>query len=200
LGIVGGISILGTTGIVLPYSTASFAASIRQGIDVLLATHCDTAVLTTGSRSEDFAKAMLSLLPEQSFIQMGDFAGFSVLQCAKKKVPKVVIAGFIGKLSKIAMGVRQTHVAGSHVNLAFMAKLASECGASQELVEQIASANTARHVSEIVTRNRLNKYFDLICKKAHDELTSYSGSALQMSVVMFDFDGSVVGQYPIATE
>src|SRR5438093_7203812 len=76
LGIIGGISILGTTGIVVPYSTASFAASIRQSLDVAVAMGSDTVALTTGGRSEDFAKELFRrLMPEHSFVQMGDFAG-----------------------------------------------------------------------------------------------------------------------------
>src|ERR687898_1271869 len=117
LGIVGGISILGTTGIVLPYSTASFAASIRQSLDVSIAMGTEIAVLTTGGRSEDFAKAILGKsLPDHSFIQIGDFAGYAIKQCSNKKIHKAIIAGFIGKLTKMAMGVKQTHVRGSHVN------------------------------------------------------------------------------------
>src|SRR2546425_9087244 len=83
LGILGGISILGTTGIVLPYSTASFAASIRQSLDVVIAMGTDTVVLTTGGRSEDFAKELFGKsLPDHSFVQMGDFAGYAIKQCA----------------------------------------------------------------------------------------------------------------------
>ncbi len=131
LGILGGISILGTTGIVLPYSTASFAASIRQSLDVGLALGSDVFILTTGGRSEDFCKNLFgTMYPEHSYVQMGDFAGYSVKQCYEKKVKKVIIAGFIGKLTKIAMGVKQTHVRGSHVNMDFMAKLALECKVS----------------------------------------------------------------------
>ncbi|MEM3161048.1 MAG: cobalt-precorrin-5B (C(1))-methyltransferase, partial [Nitrososphaera sp.] len=118
LGIMGGISILGTTGIVLPYSTASFAAAIRQSLDVAIAAGADSAILTTGGRSEDFAKAMFDL-PEHCFVQMGDFAGYSVRQAAAKKMRRVVMAGFIGKLTKMAMGVKQTHVRGSHVDMEF---------------------------------------------------------------------------------
>ncbi|MER3407961.1 MAG: cobalt-precorrin-5B (C(1))-methyltransferase, partial [Nitrososphaera sp.] len=151
LGILGGISILGTTGIVLPYSTASFAAAIRQSLDVAVAMGAaDTIVLTTGGRSEDFARALFPSLPEHSFVQMGDFAGYSVKQCAAKKVRKAVIAGFIGKLTKMAMGIKQTHVRGSHVSNEFMAGLALQCGAPPAVVEEIGRANTARHAGEIV--------------------------------------------------
>jgi len=196
LGITGGISILGTTGIVLPYSTASFAASIRQSLDVAIAMGAgDTVVLTTGGRSEDFAKGLFKL-PEHSFVQMGDFAGYSIKQCAGKKIGKAIIAGFIGKLTKMAMGVKQTHVAGSHVNMEFMARLAAECRASAKIVQQIKGANTARHVSEIITKNNVAGYFDLVCKKVHEQMSEYTEAELEIEVIMFEFDGRIIGRYP----
>jgi len=196
LGIMGGISILGTTGIVLPYSTASFAASIRQSLDVAIAMGAgDTVVLTTGGRSEDFAKGLFKL-PEHSFVQMGDFAGYSIKQCAGKKIGKAVIAGFIGKLTKMAMGVKQTHVAGSHVNMEFMARLAAECGVSAKIVQEIKGANTARHVSEIIAKNNIPGYFDLVCKKVHEQMSEYAKNELEIEVIMFEFDGRVIGRYP----
>ena len=196
LGIVGGISILGTTGIVLPYSTASFAASIRQSLDVAIAMGIsDTIVLTTGGRSEDFAKALFPLLPEQSFIRMGDFAGYSINQCAIKKIKKAIIAGFVGKLTKMAMGVKQTHVAGSHVDMEFMARLAAQCNASDQVIDEIRNANTARHVSEIIIANRITAYFDLICKKVHEQMMKYTNNQLDVEVVLFEFNGCVIGRY-----
>src|SRR2546426_1051125 len=196
LGIIGGISILGTTGIVVPYSTASFAASIRQSLDVAIAMGSDTVALTTGGRSEDFAKGLFKL-PDHCFVQMGDFAGYSIKQCAKKKLRKAVIAGFVGKLTKMAMGVKQTHVAGSHVDMEFMARLAAECKAPPKLVQEIRGANTARHVFEIVTKNNLVGYFDLVCKKVHEQMSEHARGQLEIEVVMFDFDGKVTGRYPV---
>lgn len=196
LGILGGISILGTTGIVLPYSTASFAASIRQGLDVAIAMGADTAVLTTGGRSEDFAKALFKL-PDHCFVQMGDFAGYSIKQCASKKLRKAIIAGFIGKLTKMAMGVKQTHVAGSHVDMEFMARLAAECKAPPKVVQEIEGANTARHVSEIIMKNNVAGYFDLVCKKVHEQMSEHAKRQLEIEVMMFEFDGKVTGRYPV---
>jgi len=196
LGIQGGISILGTSGIVIPYSTASFAASIRQGLDVAIAMGADTAVLTTGGRSEDFAKALFKL-PDHCFVQMGDFAGYSIKQCASKKLRKAVIAGFIGKLTKMAMGVKQTHVAGSHVDMEFMARLAAECKAPSKVVQEIKGANTARHVSEIVTNHNVAGYFDLVCKKVHEQMSEHAKGQLAIEVVMFEFDGKVTGRYTV---
>jgi len=197
LGIVGGVSILGTSGIVIPYSTGSFTASIRQGLDVAKAMGHDTVVLTTGGRSEDFARDLLKL-PEHCFVQMGDFAAYSARQAALKMMKKIVIAGFIGKLSKIAMGVRQTHVKGSHVNMDFLASLARECGADDMLAEEIRKANTARHVSEIVMANKLPGYFDRLCELAHAMMREHTKGQVAVECVMFDFDGRVIGRFPPA--
>lgn len=197
LGILGGISILGTTGIVIPYSTASFAASIRQSLDVALAMGVDTVALTTGGRSEEFVKKLYNdKLPEHSLIQMGDFVGYAIMQCRFKKVKNVVIAGFIGKLTKIAMGVKQTHVKGSHVDMEFMANLASDCDCSSDIQSKILNANTARHVQEIINAHRILGYFDMICNRAHTTLIKDNEPSLNLQIVMFDFDGKVCGCYP----
>lgn len=197
LGILGGISILGTTGIVIPYSTASFAASIRQSLDVALAMGVDTVALTTGGRSEEFTKRLYEhALPEHSLIQMGDFVGYAIKQCQVKKVKKAIIAGFIGKLTKIAMGAKQTHVKGSHVDMEFMANLASDCACSADVISQILIANTARHVQEIINEHQIPGYFDLICERAHEKLIPITGGSLNLEIVMFDFDGKVCGHYP----
>lgn len=195
LGILDGISILGTTGIVLPYSTASFAASIRQSLDVAIAAGADTAILTTGGRSEDFAKTLFTL-PEHCFVQMGDFSGYSVRQAASKKMRKVVIAGFIGKLTKMAMGVKQTHVRGSHVDMEFMAGLAEKCGADTRVLAEIRQANTARHVGEIVAKNNVQGFYDLLCKKVHEQMVEHSKGQLEIEVIMFEFDGRMLAHYP----
>lgn len=196
LGIMGGISILGTTGIVLPYSTASFAASIRQSLDVGLALGANTFILTTGGRSEDFCKNLFgNIYPDHSYVQMGDFAGYSVKQCFDKKVKKVIIGGFIGKLTKIAMGVKQTHVRGSHVNMDFMAKLALECNSSERVIALIKDANTARHVSEIIESNHITGYYDLVCKYAHKQMSDYSHGKMLIDIIMFDFEGNIIDKY-----
>jgi cobalt-precorrin-5B (C1)-methyltransferase len=196
LGIIGGISILGTTGIVLPYSTASFAASIRQSLDVAVAMNTDIVVLTTGGRSEDFAKELFGKsLPDHSFIQMGDFAGYAIKQCVNKKIHKAIIAAFVGKLTKMAMGIKQTHVRGSRVSMEFMAKVAAECNSSSSVIEEIRKANTARHVSEIINKNNISGFSDMICKKVYEQMYEHSKAELQVEVIMFEFDGKVCGKY-----
>jgi cobalt-precorrin-5B (C1)-methyltransferase len=197
LGILGGISILGTTGIVIPYSTASFAASIRQSIDVSRAMGSDSVILTTGGRSEDFARTIYGTsIADHAYIQIGDFIGFGIKQCAINKIKRAYVVGFIGKLTKMAMGIKQTHVKGSHVDMNFLADLASKCGANNELVNQIKLANTARHVSELIDKSGLDSFYNFLCEEVHNHLTKYSQSQLMIKIVLLDFDGKVIGSFP----
>lgn len=196
LGIIGGISILGTTGIVFPYSTASFAASIRQSLDVAISLGTEVVVLTTGGRSEDYIKNLYKSLPDYAFIQMGDFSGYTIKQCANRNIKKIIIAGFIGKLSKMAMGIKQTHVRGSHVSMDYMANLASLCVNSKNIINDIKNANTARHVSEIIIQNNVKNFFDLLCKQVYLEMSNHSNKSMEIEVVMFGFDGKISGKYP----
>ena len=196
LGILGGISILGTTGIVIPYSTSSFAASIRQSIDVSFAMKSYTVVLTTGGRSEDFARDLFQDdIPDHSYIQIGDFVGYSIRQCANKNMKKAIVAGFIGKLTKMAMGVKQTHVKGSHVDMDFLGHIATRCGAGDETVTMIKTANTARHVAELIDNCGIQGFYDLLCKEVHDQLSSHCGDKVAIDVLMFNFEGKVIGSY-----
>lgn len=195
LGIVGGISILGTTGIVIPYSTASFAAAIRQGIDVTKAAGDDKVVLTTGGRSEDFAKNALAL-SDHCYVQMGDFAGYAIQQCAKMSIKTVYVSGFIGKLAKIAKGVKQTHVKGSKVDMSFLSELARKCGADYSTIQEIKAANTARHVFEIVNKKKVGGFFDTVCFEVAAKMSAHCKDKANVCVIMFDFDGNIIGSFP----
>jgi len=194
LGIMDGISILGTSGIVIPYSTASFAAAIRQQVDVVRSMNDDVVFLTTGGRSEDFARKIIEL-PDHSFIQMGDFSGYTIQQCAKKGLKKAYVAGFIGKLAKMAAGVKQTHVKGSKVNMKFLSEIAKRCNADDKTIEEIKNANTARNVQEIIMEHKVDGFFDEISKEACLQMRNHSEGNIPIEVILFDFDGSILSKY-----
>ena len=194
IGILGGISILGTSGIVIPYSTASFAAAIRQQIDVVVSMGDNTVVLTTGGNSEDYARKILEF-PEHSFIQMGDFSGYTMSQCAKKSIKKAYVGGFIGKFAKMATGVKQTHVKGSKVNMEFLSELAKKCKAEENIIKKIKNANTARNVQEIVLESNVEGFFDEICSNVYKQMKSHSESKISIEIILFDFDGDVLARY-----
>ena len=193
LGIQNGISILGTSGIVIPFSTAAYAASIRQSLDVSIAMENDIVVLTTGGRSEDFAKKIVDL-PEHCFVQMGDFSGYAIQQCSKKSIKKAYVVGFIGKLAKMAAGVKQTHVKGSKVDMSFLSELARKANAEEKVIESIKKANTARHVSEIIQENNVKGFFELICNNTYEHMRKHSEEKVSIDVILFDFEGKILAR------
>ena len=157
----------------------------------------DSVILTTGGRSEDFARSIYgNSIADHAYIQIGDFIGFAIKQCALKKIKKAYVVGFIGKLTKMAMGIKQTHVKGSHVDMNFLAELASRCGADSELVNKIMLANTARHAGELVDEFGLALFYDMLCQEVHRHLSKYSESQLQIKIILLDFEGKIIGDYP----
>ena len=193
LGVIGGLSILGTTGIVKPYSTAAYKASISKAIDVAIACGSrEHLLLTTGSRSEKFGRRYI-ILPEEAYIQMGEFTGYALRDCAAKGVAYVTLVGMVGKLSKIGEGRMQTHVAGAGVDLQSMAEVARACGASEDIVAQVLQANTARHFQELMLEHNIGGVFDMICQRARHASQKYVTHELAVDVLMCDFDGSILG-------
>lgn len=193
LGILGGISILGTTGIVQPWSTAAWRASVEQAVDVAAANGQKHIVLTTGGRSEKFAMARLGL-PELAYVEMGIFTGHALRRCVRRGVTEATLAGMIGKFSKLAQGHFQTHVAGNQVDPAFLAEIAAGCGASPALLDQVHGANTARHVQELIQAAHLNRFFDTLSQHVAQRSHDYSGGKLIIHALLFDFDGHVLGR------
>jgi cobalt-precorrin-5B (C1)-methyltransferase len=198
LGLIGGISILGTTGIVQPYSTAAFKASVVQEIDVAASAGCTELVLTTGGKSEAYARQLRPDLADPAFIQVGDFIGVGIRHCARRGVARAVVVGMIGKLSKMAAGKLQTHVAGSEVDLGLLAAIAQDCGADDALVAQIRGANTARHVLELCRAAGRVTVTSRICERVVGHLTRHAGGALAVEALLVDFGGALLGRYPEA--
>ena len=149
LGIIGGISILGTTGIVRPFSTASWRASVEQAVSVLAAQGETTAVLCTGGRTEKAAMTLLPGLPEVCFIEVGDFTGAALRRAVACGVGRIVFAGMAGKLAKLAGGVLMTHYTRSKVPHDLLAEITRAAGGTPGLAAQVEAANSARHAAEL---------------------------------------------------
>jgi cobalt-precorrin-5B (C1)-methyltransferase len=196
LGLLGGISILGTSGIVRPYSTASFKVSILQAIDVAHERAHQTLVVTTGGKSEAYAMQLHPEVPEEAFIQMGDFVGITLRHCARRGIARALIVGMIGKLSKMAGGKMQTHAAGSEVSMELLAGLAAGIGADATLVAEIRAANTARHVLELSAARGLRALPSEICRHVVDHGSRHAGGALRVEAELVDFDGRLLGRHP----
>ena len=201
LGIVGGISILGTTGIVRPYSTAAFRASVTQAIDVASSLGLEEIVVTTGGRSERYGQALRSDLTEQAYIQMGDFVGHALNHAAELNLQRVTICGMMGKLSKMADGRTMTHAKGSAVNMSLLSDIARSVGVPEDVCAVILEANTARHVAELVTQaGRQDAFFQAICERVQvvllDHLAARHAVPPDLAVLFVDFEGDLLGQWP----
>ena len=200
LGILGGISILGTTGIVRPFSTAAYRASVEQGIDVAVTNGQRRIVLSTGSRSERFAQSALGglELPEIAFVEMGEFTGFALKHCLKRKVRRVHLSGMVGKFSKVAQGHFMTHVAGNQVDPVFLAGLAANGGASPSVQREMAVATTARRVQELAQAAGLSGFFEQLARATAQSCFDHVQGGLAVDCLLFDFDGTLLGRAEVA--
>ena len=191
LGIVGGISILGTTGIVHPWSTAAFRASVVQGIEVAANQGQDTVVLTTGGRTEKFTMRELPHLEQGCFVQMGDFLKPALDAVAHNKIPHVIIGGMVGKLTKMAQGESITHAGRNPVNMELVADIAKSAGANSRLCNEIKQAQTARFASEVLSDIGLLDQFILkLAKRVIMTLTSQYPEKFTVDVMVCDFEGN----------
>ena len=201
LGIVGGISILGTTGIVRPFSTAAWAASVVQAINVMGAQKIDTFVLSTGGLTERAAMRLLPDLEDVCFIEVGDFTGQAIKQAIKNGLRRGFFVGMAGKISKLADGVMMTHWTRSKVNNELLAGITREARGSPGLIREVENANTARHAYELWRDAGLEEAPHLLCAAAAGNLTEYAEAGLEIHVIMVDFDTlGPVGASPGALE
>jgi cobalt-precorrin-5B (C1)-methyltransferase len=188
LGIVGGISILGTTGVVRPFSTAAYRASVVQQVDVAAAQGHAGIVLATGSRSEAWALRHLDVAPV-CVVEVGDFTGIALRRAASRGIRHAVFVGMAGKIAKLAAGVMMTHFHRSKVDTELLAEVARVAGAPQEIVAAATATATARHFFESCVEARVDAPLALLCARARESCVDHVAGALSVDVVMVDFDG-----------
>jgi cobalt-precorrin-5B (C1)-methyltransferase len=197
LGILGGISILGTTGIVVPYSTAAWEASVVQNIDVAVAQQCEHLVFIVGGRGERFARRFFDL-PDIAFVQIADFFGLGLRHAVTAGAGRVTLASMIGKLAKFAAGNESVHSRESTQDFALLGELAQRAGADEALIQRARSANTAQEVSELLSAAGLGGFHDLVCQTAWAYALSLTQGAYPLEVLLLGRAGEVLGRYPPA--
>jgi cobalt-precorrin-5B (C1)-methyltransferase len=193
LGILGGLSILGTTGIVIPYSCAAWIASIHEGIDVARALGLSHIAGATGSTSEA-AVARLYHLSDSALIDMGDFVGGMLKYLRTHPVPRVTIAGGFAKMSKLAQGRLDLHSARSQLNMAELAELAGTLGASTELQKKILLSNTAMETLQLTSQQQIHLAQAVAFRAREVANRVLEGTDVTLDVVVTDREG-----VPIAT-
>jgi cobalt-precorrin-5B (C1)-methyltransferase len=188
LGIVGGLSVLGTTGIVIPFSCAAWIDSIHRGIDVARAMGIAHIAAATGRTSEAAIQRLYGL-PEEALIDMGDFVGGMLKYLRAHPVPRLSIAGGVAKMTKLAQGRLDLHSKRGGVDFAQLAALAG----CSDLAAPIAKANTAAEAFAIAAGHGVD-LGDIVAERARDVAAAVLENAdMALEIVVFDADGHQVG-------
>ncbi|UDL94988.1 cobalt-precorrin-5B (C(1))-methyltransferase [Lichenihabitans sp. PAMC28606] len=192
LGIVGGLSILGTTGIVIPYSCAAWIDSIHRGIDVARALGLPHVAGATGDTSEKAIQAHYAL-SDPALIDMGDFVGGMLKYLRRYPVPRVTIAGGVAKISKLGQGLLDLHSKRGEVDRAWLGAQAASIGATQDDVTLIRDVNTIAQAFDVMQQRGI----DLgrpVATSAWETAAATLGPGIDLDIVLIDRDGRVVGE------
>lgn len=192
LGILGGLSILGTSGIVRPFSCAAYIASIHQGIDVAHTNGYTHIAACTGNASEDTMRRVYGL-PEIALIEMGDFVGAVLKHLRKVPVPRLTLCGGFGKISKLAAGHMDLHSRHSSIDLPQLAGWAADIGADAALQASIITANTSQQALELAHAAGI-PLGDAVCAHALAFARSVVPAQVQVEVFAIDRQGGIVGR------
>jgi cobalt-precorrin-5B (C1)-methyltransferase len=198
LGIVGGLSILGTTGVVVPYSCAAWIHSIHRGVDVARATGLTQVAGATGRTSEQ-AIAALHALPDTALLEMGDFVGGMLKYLRSHPVPRVTVAGGLAKMTKLAQGRLDLHSARGGVDLEHLAQMATETGGSAALAQAIVQANTALEAFQLAAAEGV-PLGDAVAAKAWTVGAAVlRGADIELEIALFDREGALRGRAPFVS-
>jgi len=191
LGVMGGLSILGTTGIVRPFSCSAYIASIQQAIDVARANGLIHIVACTGAATEQTLRAYYEL-PDMALIEMGDFAGAVLKHLRRAPIPRLTLAGGFGKISKLAAGHLDLHSRRSSVDLALLAVEAAALGADASLQDAMRTANTSQQALALAQATGL-PLGHRICAMARTQARAILPPEVAVEVWATDREGQPVG-------
>ena len=192
LGITGGISILGTSGVVRPFSCAAWIASIHRGIDVARANGCHHVLGATGNQSEALAKSLYDF-EDIACLDMGDFVGGLVKYLRQHPIPKLTLAGGFAKFTKLAQGAIDLHSARSQVDFEILAEWGASCGMK---AEPIRHANSALEVLQSASEEQRQALCEHIAKQAYHKIKSLLKDAdVQVEIMLVSREGALLTRY-----
>jgi cobalt-precorrin-5B (C1)-methyltransferase len=195
LGIVGGLSILGTTGIVVPFSCAAWIDTIHRGIDVARAAGLSHIAGSTGSTSEAAIKALHGL-PDVALIEMGDFVGGMLKYLRTHEVAKVTIAGGFAKMTKLGQGHLDLHSRRGEVDFSWLAARCAEAGASADIVAHAKTANSAREVLDLARAGGIDVGAAVAEAAWRTAAKALHDSGITLEIATFDRDGNLLARTP----
>lgn len=191
LGVEGGISVIGTTGVLRPMSEDAFKNSLVPQIDVAKAAGFDALIFVPGKIGETIAESLN--LPRGAIVQTSNFIGFMLEAAAERKIARVILCGHIGKLVKVAAGIFHTHNRVADARLETLAAYAAAEGLSAGEVQKILDANTAEDATKIIAANRLERVYGKIAARASLRAERYVYGALKVSTILADYAGNILG-------
>ncbi len=194
IGILGGLSILGTTGVVVPYSCSAWIASIHRGIDVAVATGHHHAAACTGSTSERVAE---ELHPGIELLDMGDFAGAVLKYLRKKPIERLTIVGGVAKISKLAAGYLDLHSHRTQIQPDHLANLVLEAGGCEELADSLREVSTVAHAVTLSKENGIDLPQLIATAAAQESMNVLEGAPVSVDVVVIDRAGTILATSPI---
>lgn len=197
LGIIGGLSVLGTTGIVVPYSCSAWIDTIHRGVDVAIASGLTHIAGSTGSTSEAAVRDLYGL-PEAALIEMGDFAGGLLKYLHVHPVPRVTICGGFAKLTKLAQGRLDLHSSRSSVDFDYLAKVARAMGASDDLVSSISRANSALDALEATRAAGVDIAGPIAADAWRVAARALNHEEAELEIIIVDRRGAVLARTPFA--
>ena len=186
VGITGGISIIGTTGIIRPFSHEAFIDCIRREMDVALAMNCSCVVINSGGKSERFMKALYPDLPPHAFIHYGNAVGETLEIAEAKNVPRLAIGVMLGKAVKLAEGNMDTHSHKITVNREFLKSVAKEAGCSQASLAIFDTFNLARELPALLDVADSSKFFPRLLELCHRHCSKIFHNTLEMALLADD--------------
>lgn len=192
LGILGGISILGTSGLVKPFSHDAYKETIQAALSVAASNGCRGIVFSTGGKSERLARQSFPDWPPEAFVQIADFFAFALEEGRRRGFQEVVLSVFFGKALKMAQGHPYTHAHVVPLDLGPLARQAVESGYAPAFCRQLAHANTAREALELLLANHASELTRLAARGVLEQASKIAGDAVKVRILIFGYQGNLL--------
>ena len=191
LGVEGGLSIIGTTGVLRPMSEEAFKNSLVPQIDVAKAAGFETLIFVPGKIGETIAKKFGFL--DGAIIQTSNFIGFMLEAASERQIKQVILCGHLGKLAKVAAGVFHTHNRFADARLETLAAYSAAEGLQSIEVQKILDANTTEDAAKIISANHLERVYKKIAARASVRAERYVFGKLKVGTILVDYAGNILG-------
>ena len=193
LGVKGGISILGTSGVVKPFSLEACRRSLVPQIDIAISQGYKRILYVPGNIGERIAREKFGV-PEDAIVQTGDFVGYMLDNAVKKGIKEIIVLGHSGKLVKLSAKIFNTHHKVGDARNEVIAAYAGAAGASQKVIIELLEANTTDEATEILRQaNLIEPTYDLIAKRIHDRISDRVENKIKINIIIVAMDGTVLG-------